>query len=727
MIWISIVLGLWLGWQVVIGILLISLICLRAFGLKFTSDIYLLLGASLVSVVAICSRAEALDRADLRGAVDFEYTVRSDAKMMPPRVIGSHFVARTCSFRAETNLLNEVVLGVPIRVIAKECDQSYGLVESGKGRIIESRDDRVAFTLIVDQITARSYPPLWRKLGSVREDFRSLFLAKGLSGSLVPGMVIGDTALQSHEFSSRMRIAGLSHLTAVSGTNFSIIASFVLTLASRVFRRRGLPIAITLFALTIFVLLVRPTPSVLRAGVMALIVLLATLKGERRTGIAALASAVAILLLIDPFLSQEIGFILSVLATAGIIIASPSIASRISSSFGAPKLVADLLAIPFSASIFTMPVIVAISSQVSLAQVPINILVSPLVPWVTIIGFLSVSALPISIPVASIFAALAEISARPIVFLADLATHLPLIEVVGGWVGAISTLISVVTGVLLYRTLSRKALLLLMTLLILGSTLVAIRGDDWMLYQCDVGQGDALLIRTGSRSAIVIDVGPDSRSIDKCLRQAKIREISLLVITHAHADHYGAIEGLMRGRRVNEWWIADDPDGLSRSFMEEVERVVGREARVVAMSERYQVADVAIEVLWPRQGDVGTFASNPGDGSTLNNRSLVLMLEKAGAVIFAGGDIEPAVQEIMAQDQDLSRVDIYKVSHHGSKFRSASFDAELNPQLALISVGASNTYGHPAIETLEALAPAKIHRTDLQGPARVQWWPLKVK
>jgi competence protein ComEC len=311
--------------------------------------------------------------------------------------------------------------------------------------------------------------------------------------------------------------------------------------------------------------------------------------------------------------------------------------------------------------------------------------------------------------------------------LADLATYFPLIDLPGGWLGAISAIVAIFTGFISYRALSKKVLLLFLALAFVGTATFALRSDDWMLFQCDVGQGDALLIRTGSRSAVVIDVGPDSKSIDKCLRQAKINEIPLLVITHAHADHYGGVEGLVRGRKVRQWWIAENIDGFSATLLEKVERVLGSEPRVVARGERYNVADLSIEVLWPARGEAGVFSANPGDGSTLNNRSLVLMIEKAGALIFAGGDIEPPVQEIIARDHDLSRVAIYKVSHHGSKFRSASFDGELNPKLALISVGASNTFGHPATETLEALSPALIHRTDQDGPARVRWWPLVVK
>lgn len=727
MIWISAILALWLGWQVMAGILLISFAALGLSSLREKSDIYLLIWAGLISVSAIGLRSEVLDRVELSGEVEFEYRVRSDAKKMPPRVIGSHFTIKSCSFRAESRWLDGNAIRVPIRVIAGNCDQSYGLIESGRGRIIPSEERRVAFTLVVDELTLRSHSFLWRTLSSLRDEFRSLFLAKGRSGSLVPGMVIGDTALQGSEFSSRMRIAGLSHLTAVSGTNFSIIAGFVLALTTRLFRRKTVPVAVTVVVLTLFVLLVRPSPSVLRAGVMALVVLIAGLRGERRVGIAALGSAVAILVLIDPFLSEDIGFLLSVLATAGIIIASPFLSVKLTSWLGAPKLVADLVAIAFSATVFTMPVIVAISSQFSLAQVPINILVSPVVAWVTIMGFLAVVLLPISHALATVFATLADWGAKPIVFLADIATYFPLLDLKGGWIGAISTLAAILACVFFYRVLSKKVFIAIAIAALLGSTLVFFRSDDWMLFQCDVGQGDALLIRTGKTSAMVIDVGPDSKSIDRCLRQAKISTISLLVITHSHADHYGGVEGLTRGRKVSQWWRADDPDGLSAPFFGEVDRAIGSEPRIVAKGEWYQIADVSIEVLWPAPGELAIFASNPGDGSTFNNRSLVLMIEKAGAQILVGGDIEPPVQEIIAREYDLSGISIYKVSHHGSRFRSAAFDAELDPQLALISVGANNSFGHPAPETLEVLAPALIHRTDQDGSAKVRWWPLVVK
>jgi competence protein ComEC len=96
------------------------------------------------------------------------------------------------------------------------------------------------------------------------------------------------------------------------------------------------------------------------------------------------------------------------------------------------------------------------------------------------------------------------------------------------------------------------------------------------------------------------------------------------------------------------------------------------------------------------------------------------------ATILITGDIGEERQEWIAKRYDLRSVNIYKVSHHGSRSRSPAFDAELNPELALISVGANNPFGHPAPETLDLLAPAQIHRTDRDGGARITWWPLRI-
>ena len=127
-----------------------------------------------------------------------------------------------------------------------------------------------------------------------------------------------------------------------------------------------------------------------------------------------------------------------------------------------------------------------------------------------------------------------------------------------------------------------------------------------------------------------------------------------------------------------------------------------------------QVADFTIKVLWPPSG-THVFASMPGDGSAVNNSSIAVLIASSDFTLFAAGDLEPPTQHELIGD--IVRVDIYKVSHHGSRYQDEGLMAALDPQVAVISVGAKNAYGHPAPQTIEALTRfgAKVVRTDING------------
>jgi competence protein ComEC len=156
------------------------------------------------------------------------------------------------------------------------------------------------------------------------------------------------------------------------------------------------------------------------------------------------------------------------------------------------------------------------------------------------------------------------------------------------------------------------------------------------------------------------------------------------------------------------------------------EKMIGRPPEFVESGMSFLLGDIAIDVLWP-DAEYSAAPKLAGDGSEENNRSVTLMIKKDDALIFAGGDIEPVAQAAIAKRYELSEVDIYKVSHHGSGFRDLNFDRELRPSIALISVGDRNPYGHPDATTLETLAPARILRTDIDGAIRLTWWPLRVR
>lgn len=668
-------------------------------------------------------------------AIEFEIVARTDAELLPTRVYGSTRSGESCSFRAESRRLGEEYRQIPLRVISKDCNVFFGEELSGRGRVRASNEKRVAAALIIDEISHRDASPIWQKLDQFRKRYRSLFARGGDAASLVPGMVIGDTALQSEEFDAAMRLAGLSHLTAVSGANFSIVATIVLWLLSLWIRDRRVRIIITVATLLLFTVVVRPSPSVLRAGVMAAVVLYAQLRGNQRSSLTALSGAVAILLLVDPYQGGDAGFALSVLATFGIIVISPQLTRWMVEKWRFPHVIAEVIAIPVSATLLCTPIVIAISGKLSFASIPLNIIAAPLVPLVTIAGFAAFLAIPLTAFItplpAEFLGYIAELGAWPIAAISRWSYFAPIIEMQASFVGGgifILGLLSVMVIGFVTRSLKDRRVIAVVAILLAASTALAISSyRNWQLYQCDVGQGDALLLRTGSTSAMVIDVGPDPSSIDRCLRMAGVKTISLLVITHLHADHYGGLAGLMRGREVLRWWLPPQQGpSLTSETLGELEELIGRPPEFVQSGMSFHLANLSIDVLWP-EGERAITPQLAGDGSDENNRSIALMIEKDLALIFAGGDIEPFAQAKIAARIDLSEVDIYKVSHHGSGFRDVNFDRELRPAVALISVGEKNPYGHPAQETLDELAPARILRTDLDGALRLTWWPIRVR
>ena len=260
----------------------------------------------------------------------------------------------------------------------------------------------------------------------------------------------------------------------------------------------------------------------------------------------------------------------------------------------------------------------------------------------------------------------------------------------------------------------RKMIIFFLILLLASTWIHRFPSGDWQIAQCDVGQGDSLVLNLGSHRAIVIDVGPDSSAEDRCLRQLGIEESSLMILTHFHADHVQGLEGAMNRRKIDQVWVSTNSAPLSESAR--VDELIGDTPKIsVHQGMRTSIAkEINISVLWPEISR-RAFDSLPGDGSAINNSSIAILVETPHYSLFAAGDIEPPVQIQIAPL--LRPVDIYKVSHHGSKYQDETLMKVLNPQVAIISVGAGNSYGHPALSTIAALRQggARVVRTDRDG------------
>jgi competence protein ComEC len=650
-----------------------------------------------------------------RSSAELILVVTSDCKVTGHKVYGSQlkrpnisFLARTKNFSTEDS---RIQVRVPIRILGnfKKC-ADFGSAIKVSGRFIETKEKRVAGTLIASSELEVLKPAsaFSKFLSGIRADFRKRASdLGGDAGALIPGMILGDTSLQSELFTSQMRRAGLSHLTAVSGANFAIVSALVFYLFRGVVPKIIPRLILTSIFLVVFLLLVRPSPSVLRAGVMAAVVLLSKASGNARNSVAALATAIAVLLLLDPFQAVDPGFVLSVLATSGLIFIAPRLTEKLKQYL--PEWLAEIIAIPCAATITCTPYIIFLSGEVSILSVLFNVLVAPFVAPITILGFIAVLALPI--PFLSEFLLLiAKGFSQWIVFISGLTHHVP------SW--GITPLLMIILIILVSITLQRRSLsnfvvLVLALLAINSAPRIAFPGNDWKVLQCDVGQGDALLINLGGGSAILFDAGPDPNLLRRCLSVAKIDSLPLVIISHGHADHYFGMKEISSWIDVGTIW------SNGSAFVKEMTE---DQAITVEQGVRAHIGEVKLEVLWPNPV-LRDFASVDGDGSSENNRSLVLLVTMNGVRILVTGDIEPEVQRLISEKYDLSDIDILKVPHHGSRFQDLSFISEVSPELSFISVGAGNSYGHPNSELIEELIErgSQVARTDSDGPISVAW------
>jgi competence protein ComEC len=251
---------------------------------------------------------------------------------------------------------------------------------------------------------------------------------------LVPGIAIGDTGGMVDGLREAMRTVGMTHLTAVSGAHVAIVAGFVLSVAAALRIPRVLRVLVLIFAIAGFVLLVRPAPSVLRAAAMGLVGVMGLAAGRPSRPIPALATAVVLLLVFDPFWATALGFVLSVVATAAIVLLGPGTVALLQR--WVPRWLAHAVAVPLSAQCACAPILVLSAPSVSIWAVPANLLAAPAVPLVTLFGLLAALASPVWPQIAGVLVKPAGVAAWWISAVARRCAALPGATI--GWVPGVA-------------------------------------------------------------------------------------------------------------------------------------------------------------------------------------------------------------------------------------------------------------------------------------------------
>ncbi|WP_084126879.1 ComEC/Rec2 family competence protein [Demequina sp. NBRC 110054] len=524
---------------------------------------------------------------------------------------------------------------------------------------------------------------------------------------LVRGMVIGDTADMDAAQTADMRTVGLTHLTAVSGTHFAIVAGLLGVLV------RALPVGrrtrwvALLVGMGCFALLVLPQPSVVRALGMACVGAAARMWGRPAQAMPALATSVIALMAWDPYLALEYGMALSVSAVTGIVLLAPALRRALVPSLGG--LVAGALSIPVAAQLACTPVLVLLDPTVSAWTAVANTAAVPFVAPVVALGALDVVAASLSMPGAGALAQVLGRLALPIARIASLlasapGASLPWPEGAAGVACAVALLAGVALAVasvpVPVRWIGGISAAVVLVLSVRGAheSLSTEVPDSWRIATCDVGQGDMTVVRSGTEAAVVIDTGPGGGAAE-CLDALGVTRVPMLVLTHPHSDHDGAIAEIADRARIEEVWWSSAALGDAGARAGADLAALGLVATVPDEGTTASVGQATLRVL-ATDGTAGHPPAQADDGSAVNDQSLALLVESGGLSIVVLGDLEAEAQAALADAIEPLEVDAVKVAHHGSASQDEALADDLRASVALFSAGEGNTYGHPASSAL---------------------------
>ena len=571
--------------------------------------------------------------------------------------------------------------------------------------------------------------------------------------ALAQGILLGRRASLPDDLRQDLNATNTSHLVAVSGYNVTLVAGlFIGGLASLIGRRPAAWLA--LLAIIGYAALVGGQPSVQRAAIMGGMYVVAIALGRQSGALQGLALAGAGMTAFDPLLMKDISFQLSFASTLGLVLFAPALRARLEAVLargssdrelaGPLRGVIELLAVTVAAIAFTLPITAVNFHRISLIAMPANLLTVPAFPLIMIASGLTAVGGMIAAPIGTFLGWITWFPVAYLVHVVRLLADLPFAaaSVDGLTTGHALAYYAALAGVV-WLTARRPAKLTLpqapawasdllasfarplaalptlgiAIVLALASVLVwmlilGLPGDRLSVTFLDVGQGDAILIRSPAGHNILVDGGPNGEAITTALgRHLPFwdRHLHLLVLTHPDQDHLAGLVTVLERYDVDQVLapaLADDSPAV-RAWQEAIaERdIPQREAFAGQWIDLGGGARLSV-VYPPPEAPAG----NEDDSS------LVLKVSQGKAAFLLTGDIGPEDEASLVSNHADLRAPVLKVAHHGSRAStSADFLAAVEPLTAVISVGEDNAYGLPAPETLDRLAPRPVFRTDRHG------------
>jgi competence protein ComEC len=730
------------GWAVVTAAAAVPLVGLSAGGLRLP----VLAGALLLAGAGIgTARREAIDRAPARHLIGHAVTARGPVvKRERPTPSAYRFRMRITELAVGSRRL-EVKDVVQVRIRRgrsawpsdDRSDPRVRAVGDQRARAIGDQVEvRGALEALPEEpadyaaylrragvhavLRADSVLPIGTRMGPVAvldgirrraETGVGAGLDTGLA-ALATGIVLGQDERISAETVEQFQASGLAHLLAVSGQNVTLLAVLALPLFGAMGLSRRARLAGVLGLICLYVPLTGAGPSIMRAGAMGAAATVAQLSGRPASRWYALMLACAFTLAIDPRAWLDAGWQLSFAAVVGIFCLGPGLRR----AFGKlPAPLAEGAALTVAATLATAPLLAFHFERLSVVSLLANLLALPVVAPIMWIGTLAGASAQVSTDVAGIVNALNGFCLAYLAAIASWSAHLPGAVVsirVGSPLGlALAYLVplAVVVGLVRARLhplrVAAVAAVVCVTVFIGRPGGTAGPRDHFTVTFIDVGQGDATLLQAPGGAAVLFDGGPPESGVVSRLQSAGVRSLDVAVLTHAQLDHQGGLEAVIRALPVQVLLDGGGHDPLHDRI---VALARSRGTRVVAARAgmALHLGQLEIDVLSPQQ---------PGIEREDPNQSAVVALASYGALdVLLTADAESDVTSPLA----LPNVEVLKVAHHGSADPGLPALLErLNPEVAVIEVGASNRYGHPHPHTLSALKRLvpTVHRTDRDG------------
>jgi len=542
------------------------------------------------------------------------------------------------------------------------------------------------------------------------------------TANLLLGILIGERDNIQEDIIESFRTANLSHILAVSGAHTSYIILGITYLISKSKTPKRIGYIITIINLLIFIIITGASYSVVRACIMAIVVIGAKICYRKENFFTSICISLIIILIQNPFAINDIGLKLSFMGTAGIVIFNKSI-TNFFIKLKIKQKIAEALSVTFSAQLMIMPITILNFNTISLTFFISNILASPLLGIIIIFGFISIFISSILNPISKVLFLILHIFLELLILVSKVTEKIPGSSIL---VKTPNILFAIVYYILIlffnyffvikqnptrrfHKKIIKiitikniknafKVIAVVFLIILLLTRIVRIINPTLKIYFIDVGQGDSTLIVTPKNKKILIDGGEGKTNVlFQCLLDRRINKIDYIIISHFDSDHCNGLIEIIEKMRVENIVMSKQS-----KESEEYKKILE-----IIKQKNIKVSSVKAEDKIIIEKNLYTKILNPAEKfefQDLNNNAIVAKLVYKNFSMLFTGDIEKAEENLAKKYKNELKSTILKVAHHGSKTStSEKFLKYVEPQIALIGVGENNKFGHPNQITIEKL------------------------